>query len=232
MSKKKEKKGKRKFRIFILIIGFLLLLTFIIIMLGAYVFKIQAKSIIVHGNSYIPESEILDSINLEENPNFFLTSTVDITKNLKKNPFIKEVKVTKNILFEINIYIEEYKPYFIREDQNKIVLSNGKEIENKEEYDLNIPSLINYVPDTKYKALIEKLNKIDYILIKKISQIIYSPTKYDEDRFILYMNDSNRVYINLPKFKSFNKYDEMVTKLEGKTGKLFLDSGNYFEIDK
>ena len=232
MSKKKEKKGKRKFRIFILIIGFLLLLTFIIIMLGAYVFKIQAKSIIVHGNSYIPESEILDSINLEENPNFFLTSTVDITKNLKKNPFIKEVKVTKNILIEKNIYIEEYKPYFIREDQNKIVLSNGKEIENKEEYDLNIPSLINYVPDTKYKALIEKLNKIDYILIKKISQIIYSPTKYDEDRFILYMNDSNRVYINLPKFKSFNKYDEMVTKLEGKTGKLFLDSGNYFEIDK
>ena len=61
---------------------------------------------------------------------------------------------------------------------------------------------------------------------------MYSPTKYDEDRFILYMNDSNRVYINLPKFKSFNKYDEMVTKLEGKTGKLFLDSGNYFEIDK
>lgn len=232
MSKKKEKKGKKKFRIFILIIGFLLLLTFIIIMLGAYVFKIQAKSIIVHGNNYIPESEILDSINLEENPNFFLTSTVDITKKLKKNPFIKEAKVTKNILFEINIYIKEYKPYFIREDQNKIVLSNGKEIENKEEYDLNIPSLINYVPDTKYKELIEKLNKIDYVLIKKISQIMYSPTKYDEDRFILYMNDSNRVYINLPKFKSFNKYDEMVTKLEGKTGKLFLDSGNYFEIDK
>ena len=232
MSKKKEKKGKRKFRIFILIIGFLLLLTFIIIMLGAYVFKIPAKSIIVHGNSYLPESEILDSINLEENPNFFLTSTGDITKTLKKNTFIKEVKVTKNILFEINIYIEEYKPYFIREDQNKIVLSNGKEIQNKEEYDLNIPSLINYVPDTKYKELIEKLNKIDYILIKKISQIMYSPTKYDEDRFILYMNDSNRVYINLPKFKSFNKYDEMVTKLEGKTGKLFLDSGNYFEIDK
>ena len=61
---------------------------------------------------------------------------------------------------------------------------------------------------------------------------MYSPTKYDEDRFILYMNDSNRVYINLPKFKSFNKYDEMVTKFEGKTGRLYLDSGNYFEIDK
>ena len=55
---------------------------------------------------------------------------------------------------------------------------------------------------------------------------------YDEDRFILYMNDSNRVYINLPKFKNFNDYDKMVTKFEGKTGKLYLDSGNYFEYDK
>ena len=33
------------------------------------------------------------------------------------------------------------------------------------------------------------------------------------------------------KFKSLNKYDEMVTKFEGKTGVLYLDSGNYFEID-
>ena len=76
------------------------------------------------------------------------------------------------------------------------------------------------------------MNKIDYALIKKISQIKYDPTKYDEDRFILYMNDSNRVYINLPKFKNFNKYEEMVSKFEGKTGILYLDSGNYFEIDK
>ena len=67
---------------------------------------------------------------------------------------------------------------------------------------------------------------------KKISDIKYYPNKYDEDRFVLYMNDSNKVYINLAKFKNINKYDEMVTKFEGKTGTLYLDSGNYFSIDK
>lgn len=232
MSKKKVKKGKRKFRIFLLVIGFLLLLSFAVFMLCAYVFKVSTKSIIVYGNNIVSDEEILKDANLLEDSNFLLVNTRDVEKRILNNSFVKSVKVRKNILFEISIYVDEYKPFFVREDTNKIVTSSGNEISNSDDYDLSVPSLINYVPDTKYKELIKKMNKIDYSLIMKISQIMYSPTKYDEDRFIFYMNDSNRVYINLPKFKSFNKYDEMVTKFEGKTGKLYLDSGNYFEIDK
>lgn len=232
MSKNKRKKKKKKFRIFLLVIGLLLLFSFAFIMLGAYVFKIDTKAIIIKGNDIISDEMILEEADLEDYPNFFLTSSNDIEKKLKENTFIKSVNVNKNLFFQITINIKEYKSLFIREDTNMIVLDNGKETENDLNLELNIPSLVNYVPDTKYDELIEKFNQIDYSLIKKISQIVYSPTKYDEDRFILYMNDSNRVYINLPKFKSFNKYDEMVTKFEGKTGKLYLDSGNYFEIDK
>lgn len=232
MSKKKVKKGKRRFRIFLLVMIFLILLLFAVVMLCAYVFKVPTRSIIVQGNSIVSDEEILKSAGLDHDSNFILASSNDVESSVKKNSFIKSVKVKKNWLLEINIYVEEYKPFFIREDTNTIVASSGDEISNSEDYTLAIPSLINYVPDTKYKDLIKKMNRIDYSLIKKISQIMYSPTKYDEDRFILYMNDSNRVYINLPKFKSFNKYDEMVTKFEGKTGRLYLDSGNYFEIDK
>lgn len=232
MSKKKVKKGKRRFRIFLLVMIFLILLLFAVVMLCAYVFKVPTRSIIVQGNSIVSDEEILKSAGLDHDSNFILTSSNDVENSVKKNSFIKSVKVKKNWLLEINIYVEEYKPFFIREDTNTIVTSSGDEISNSEDYNLAIPSLINYVPDTKYKDLIKKMNRIDYSLIKKISQIMYSPTKYDEYRFILYMNDSNRVYINLPKFKSFNKYDEMVTKFEGKTGRLYLDSGNYFEIDK
>lgn len=231
MSKKKEKKSS-KFRIFLLVLAFLLFFAFILIMLIAYVFKAPTKAVIVHGNSFISDEEIMKETNLDSYPNFILTSSNEIEKKLKENKLIKEVKVSKNLLFEINIYVSEYKPFCIREDTNKIVLSSGQEIDNTNNYNFEIPSLINYVPNTKFSELIKKMNKIDYNLIKKISQIMYSPTKYDEDRFILYMNDSNRVYINIPKFKNFNKYDEMVTKFEGKTGKLYLDGGNYFEIDK
>lgn len=232
MSKKKVKKKRSKLSLFLLFLVFLFIFVFIIVMLCAYVFKVPTRAIVIHGNSIISDQEILEISDLIDYPNFMLTSSSDIEKSIKSDSFVKSVSVRKGLFFEIDIYVDEYKPFFIREDVNKVVTSDFKEIDNVNEYNISVPYLVNYVPDTKYKELIEKMGKVDYSLIKKISQIMYSPTKYDEDRFILYMNDSNRVYINLPKFKSFDKYDEMVTKFEGKTGRLYLDSGNYFEIDK
>ena len=232
MGKKKSKKRNRKLRIFILVIATILILFFSIALLLIYVFDIKTKAIIIHGNNIVTDNQVLEETNLIDYPNFFKTSGNNIEKKLEKLSFIKNVEVKKNPLLQIHIYIEEYKPLFIREDTNMIVFDKNNEVPNNTKEKLNVPYLINYVPNTKYDELIKKLKQIDYKLLKKVSQIKYEPNKYDEDRFILYMNDSNRVYINLPKFKSFNKYDEMVTKFEGKTGKLYLDSGNYFEFDK
>lgn len=228
--KNKNKKSKRKFRIFLLILIFILIIAFAILLLGAYVFKSKIDTIVIHDNYYLQDEEMIQEANLENYPNFYLTTSSKIEKSLEQNELIKEVKVKKKLFFEVHIYITEYKPLFIREDTNKIVLEQGKEIDNN--YNLNIPSLVNYVPNTKYEELVEKMENIDNSIINKISDIKYDPNEYDEDRFLLYMNDSNKVYINLPKFKNLNKYNEMVTKFEGKVGTLYLDSGNYFEIEK
>lgn len=231
MSKRVRKKNK-KLRVFILILSFFIVVGFSIFLLCSYVLDIKAKAIIIHGNTVLKDKEILEIADIDDYPNFFLANDKSIKKKLKENFFIKNVKVKRNPYFQLHIYISENKPLFIREDTNMIVFDIKNETKNDIGKDLDVPSLINYVPNTKYDELIKKLKQIDYSLLKKVSQIKYEPTKYDEDRFILYMNDSNRVYINLPKFKSFNNYNKMVTKLEGKTGKLYLDSGNYFEIDK
>ena len=227
---KKKKKKKKWFRIFLLILFFLFIIGFILLLLGAYVFKSKIETIIVHNNIVLNDEEIIKLASLEDYPNYYLTTSSAIKDRLISNDLIKDVKVKKKLFYEVDIYVSENKPLFIREDTNKIVLNNKKEIDNI--YDISIPSLVNYVPNTKYYKLIEKLDDIDYKIVTKISDIKYNPNKYDEDRFLLYMNDSNKVYINLPKFKSLNKYDETVTKLEGKVGTLYLDSGNYFEIDK
>ncbi len=232
MEKNKSRKPKKKIKIFLLMTSLFLLAFISIYLLCAYVFELKTKAVIIEGNNIITDNEILEYANIIDYPNFLLAKTNKIEKQLEKQDFIKDAKVRKNYLFQIHIKVEENKPLFIREDTNKIVFDTKKEIENDKSKSLNIPYLINYVPNTKYDKLIEKIKEIDYNLLKKVSQIKYDPNKYDEDRFLLYMNDSNRVYINLQKFKSFNKYDEMVTKFEGKTGTLYLDSGNYFEIDK
>lgn len=230
-NKNKDKRKKRGFRIFLVILFFTVLIGFIFLLLGAYVFETKIKTIVVHDNNILTDEEIIALAELENYPNFYLTTSSSIEKNIEKSDFIEKVEVKKNLFFEVDIYVTENKPLFIREDTDKIVFQDGQEIANSNEYNLDIPHLVNYVPDTKYSDLLKKMDSINYKIVKKISDIRYYPNKYDEDRFLLYMNDSNRVYINLPKFKSLNKYDEMVTKFEGKTGVLYLDSGNYFEID-
>lgn len=230
MAKKKKKRGK--FKTLLYIVLFVLFILFLFLMLGAYVFKTGISTIIVKGNNILSDDEIIEISSLGDYPNFYLFSTSDVSSLLKQNQFIKDVSVKKKLFFEVEINVTEYKPLFIREDTDRIVFETGKEIINDDKYELNIPFLVNYVPDTKYEKFIEKMIEVDDSIINKISDIKYYPNKYDEERFILYMNDSNRVYINLPKFRSLNKYNEMVTKFEGKTGVLYLDSGNYFEIDK
>ena len=64
----------------------------------------------------------------------------------------------------------------------------------------------------------------------QISEIRYYPNEQDEDRFLLYMIDGNYVYLTLTKFKQINYYEEVLTKLDGKKGILYLDSGNHFQI--
>ena len=64
----------------------------------------------------------------------------------------------------------------------------------------------------------------------KISDIEYKPNEYDKDRFLLYMDDGNMVYLTLTKFKMINYYNDVLSQLEDKHGILYLDNGNHFQI--
>lgn len=227
---KKKKSGFKKFLGFIL---FIVVLLFIIFFLCTYVFDVKISTVVIHDNDILSDEEVINlAFNDDYHSNFFLTNSSKIEKKILKNSFVKDVDVKKNLFLEVHIYLKEKKPLFLREDNDKIVFDDGSSLKNSDSYQLNIPFLINYVPDKKYNSLIKKLCLIDYSVIQKISEIKYYPNKYDEDRFILYMNDSNKVYINLPKFKNLNKYNDMVEKFEGKKGTLYLDSGNYFKVEK
>ena len=44
------------------------------------------------------------------------------------------------------------------------------------------------------------------------------------------MDDGNEVYITLTKIEKINKYNEIVEKMDGSHGIIYLDSGDYIEI--
>lgn len=226
MATKMVKKRKLKVLHFIL---FLLIL----VLLGFFVYLMlhsKTKNILIKNNNYLSDEEIITLAKIEDYPSFYLTTSHDIKKRLKKNPFIKEVKVKKGFYHVLTLDISENKPLFFYETDQKVVLENEEEVELDNREQLRIPRVMNYVPNTKYQSLIKNIKKIDEDILGKISEMTYVPNEYDKDRFLLYMDDDNSVYLTLTKFKMINYYNKVLQQLEGKKGVLYLDNGNHFQI--
>lgn len=221
-----KKRVKRKFNP----LKFLSFIAFIIIcyFLTMYLFDIKTKNIIVLNNNYYSDEKIIETAGIEKYPKFILLNTNKIKKKLLELDLIENVIIKKKWNFVLELTIKEKKILYLVRSENKYRLSDNKLYDIDDV--LSVPTLINYVPESNEKKFVEAFKNIDNNIISMISEIEYSKTSYDSDRFLLYMNDGNMVYVTTTKLKSLNKYVDIVKKLENKKGILYLDSGNYFEI--
>lgn len=221
------KKTKKKIRLSGVI--FMLLTIYLLGMLLYYFITLPVKSINIKGNSLLTDSQIISESKIDYNNSIFKLSTNKIKNNLLKNPLVESVNISRNLKGTINIDIKESKILFYNILTKKLVLSNGKEMEDTGDY-VGFPVLVNYVPINIYKTLIKSLAKIDDSNYKMISEIEYSVEKYndkvvDEERFLLRMIDGNTIYVNLVNIEKLNKYQEIYAVLQDK-GTLYLDSSS------
>ena len=222
--KVKVKVTKKKIKVKnILITGIILLL---IISTIIEVTKLPIKNIYIIGNQILSDKEIIELAELNEYPPYLKIYFNNMKTKLLNNEYIKNVKIKRTISRKIYIEIEEYKPVCIYKD--KLVLSSTKTVDNTYNIDF-VPYIINNV-DEIYDKLINKFNKIEDDILLKISHIEYKPNEVDKERILLYMTDSNYVYITLSKIDKINKYNSIIQKLENKKGIIYLDSGDYVEI--
>ncbi len=222
MTRKRVRKFNiKKFILFIIVI-------FILIVFFNYLLKIRLKSIVVLGNNYYTDEEIIEKAGIEKYPKFVFINSALIRKKLLKLDLIDDVKVNKKYDFTITIDIKEKKILYYDRADDMYMLSDYKKynLDNV----LGSATLINYIPSDIETKFLKEINKIDENILKLISEIEYSKTEYDKERFLLTMNDGNQVYISINKFNVINKYIDIVKKLDNKKGILYLDSGNYFEI--
>ena len=211
-------------------------LLFILVILGGLFFggynfvKLPIENIIINGTNYLNDDYILELSNLKNYPSFMLTKNRKVEKKIKTSPYIISCDVKKKFFHKIVINIEENKPLFYSEVDIKIVFSNRKSIDVDDYSLFRVPRLLNYVPDTKYNSFIKNVNRVDEEILGMISDIEYVPNDLDKDRFLLYMDDGNMVYLTLTKFKMINYYNDVLAQLEGRKGILYLDNGNHFQI--
>lgn len=225
MAKKIKKKTKLR------LIPILLLLIIIVIgyFLVSFFMNVRIKNIYITGNKRLTDQEVIELAGIENYPSFVKTTINGMTKKIKKNPYVKDVKITKSLIATVNIELTEYNLLFVKEADNKVVVDVNKELTLEDEV-VGIPILVNYVPDTIYEEFIKEMKNVNAKVKDKISHIEYQPNDYDKQRFLMYMNDGNEVYVTITRFNLINKYNEIYPTLEGRKGILYLDSGNHFEI--
>lgn len=220
MKKTKKKRKLKKIR-------FLFLLFFIVGISFAFIklFDVRIYSIKIKGNKILTDQEIIETAKLEDYPSFFETLSYTIKKRLLKNNYIESVKVTKGFL-SVNITIKEKKILYIDKETNYKYTYNSK---FKDDKSICVPYLIGSVPEGKMKRFIKAMNKINSDMICQMSEIKYDPNDIDEDRYYVYMNDGNSVYLTVNKFDKINKYNTILEKIGKQNGTLYLDYGDYFE---
>lgn len=231
-----KKKTKRKINIFALLV--FLLVGYLVFSFSYYVLNRPIKNIYIKGNTYLSDAVIIETSNLKNYPSLIKISRHKIKKKLLNNEFINNVKIKKKLSGAIIIEIDESKPLFYDRNTNKLVLLNGKTVDNNS-FVNKIPSLINIAPNDKFDDLVKAFNKVDYDIILQISEIEYKPDIINEkvidpDRFYLRMTDGNSVYINPVNINRLNNYFEIYDRLpDGVKGTLYLDSNsdnNMFKI--
>lgn len=222
----KKTKPVKKYKIKYKSIIVCFLVIYIVYFLINQFLSIKISNIYILNNIYLSDQEIIEIANLQDYPNTFKNRCGVIKDKLLKNDYIKDVKVSKKNLSEVYIDVIENTPLFYNLSLNKTVLSNNKTVDDK----LNVPTLINYVPDTIYDKFIEKMNLLNSDILNRISEIEYNPNDVDTERFILTMIDDNYVYLTLYKFESINNYTDIIKNFEDKKGILYLDSGEYFKV--
>lgn len=219
---------KKKLNIKALII--LLLIIYLIVMFFYTLFTMKIKNIFITGTNLLTDNEIIEIAEIKDYPAIFGTSKNKLKEKIKNLELVENVKIEKTLTGKLTIKITEAEPLFYNRNSNKVVLSNKKEVENNSKY-LGIPTLINYVPTDILNDFIEALSKIDPDIIKMINEIEYDPDisndiTIDEYRFLLRMNDTNHVYVNIINMERLNDYEQIFATIGDLRGTVYLDSYN------
>ena len=225
---KKVKKLKLNIKAFII----LLLILYLIGMLLYTFFTMPIKNIYIKNTNLLTDNEIIEIAGIKKYPSIFKIHKNNLETKIAQLDLVKDVSVEKKLNGKLIITIDEARALFYNQSTEQVVLSNGKSVSNKDIY-LGIPTLINFVPNDLLTNFINALTKIEPSIISMINEIEYSPDisediTIDDQRFKLYMNDGNIVYINILNIDRLNNYIEIYASIsstaDGVKGTLYLDS--------
>ena len=198
---KKKKNMQRRKRIITVISLIIILLSILVLILFSGLFNI--KKITVINNSKITTEEIIKNSTLAVGNNMFKTLNTTIRENIKKNPYIEDVKITKKLDGEIILDIKERTPtYMLQRENDYVYINNQGYILEISQTPLDLP----IIRGNKTQELtpggrleVDELKKLDTVIqimeaakSNGINEIITTIDISDGNNFILEIPNENK----------------------------------------
>ena len=217
---KKQNKKKFNFKRFFAFVLFV----YIIFSLTNYILNMPIKNIYVINNNMLSDQDIIEIAKIQYYPSSVTNTSGSIERRLRNDQYIKDAKVSKRWLFEVEIDVLENRP-LVSYDDNVYLLDKTTVSDNH-----NVPTLINVTPNHIFEVFLNKMALVDQDILIRISEIQYKPNEVDDSLFFLTMTDGNYVYLTLNNYDIINEYINIIKNFENERGILYLDSGEYFEV--
>ena len=192
---------QRRKRIITVISLIIILLSILVLILFSGLFNI--KKITVINNSKITTEEIIKNSTLAVGNNMFKTLNTTIRENIKKNPYIEDVKITKKLDGEIILDIKERTPtYMLQRENDYVYINNQGYILEISQTPLDLPIIRGnktqeLTPGGKLE--VDDLKKLDTVIqimeaakSNGINEIITTIDISDGNNFILEIPNENK----------------------------------------
>lgn len=196
----------------------------------------DVQNVLVTGNRYVSEEQILLKVGLHERTGFWNVNKDEMREALTSLEEIKEASIIKSFPNTIVIDIEEYSrvAYLVSGGLYFPILESGKVLEQIEmgTVPADAPLFVNWLAGETLEEMAAELSKVPESIKQRISEIYFTPIEADPLRITLYMNDGNEVSSTVRQFSTkIVAYPAIVKQLDpSKRGIIHMKTNPYFEL--
>lgn len=213
--KRKSRKKARRRRILALSIIFILINVIIYFAPFSKVTMIN-----VHGNKVLTEAAVISESGVEvDKSSFYYLFKWPIKSRMLKSPYISDVVIEKGKGRQVDITVKERQVIFKTnvDEGERVYFADGTYVLNDDAKKIAATTLMPVESQMTfpYEKLAQKLGTVPSEITSQISEIVHAPSNIDQDRYILYMADGNRIFILMENIESHLKWYTYLVKQTG-----------------
>lgn len=193
------------------------------------------RTIHVKGNTFLSDESVIKQSNLTNNQNIWTIDKKASEKALEENPIIASAKVNRKLPWTVSIIIKEYERVgYLQQGTNYFpILGNGTALQSMKQtsYNGDAPLIIGFNKEEYLHRMTKELEQLSQTIRKLISEVHWTPTKENQNKITLYMNDGFLVDASIQNFAENMKiYPSIVMQLDDDSkGIIHIGAGAYFE---